>query len=150
MPTALTEEDKRRIENQADTILSHYDFNKPPVPVERILREPPEDLLESVDLADLSLVFGMGEHRYEYRMAVARLLYREICRQQAAAGVKLPYSTEASRYFAAALLIPRDWIQRATLWPWNNLRKLSDTYQVPDYAMAARLAQLGKHVRGMD
>ncbi|MGC9400469.1 MAG: ImmA/IrrE family metallo-endopeptidase [Anaerolineae bacterium] len=149
MPEALTPQEKANLEALVKKILAHYGFKKPPVPVERILQEPPQGLLNAVDLSDLSLVFGMGEHRHEYRMAIARLLYREICRQQASENGPLPYTSEAGRYFAAALLIPETWIQQATLWPWSNLQKLSETFQVPEYVMAARLAQLGKSVRGM-
>ena len=150
MPTSLSAAEKRRIENQVRQLLAHYRFRKPPVPIAHILREPPGDLLTSIDLADLSLVFGKGEHRYEYRMAIARLIYRELCRQQAAEEeVALPYTPDASHYFAAALLIPRAWIQRASLWPWNDLYKLSETFQVPHYVMAARLTELGKRTRGM-
>lgn len=150
MPATLTPKEKERIHAVVDKIIEYYHFRKPPVPIERILREPPKEMLDSVDLSDLSLVFGVGEHRHEYRMAIARLLYRELCRQQTPETRNLPYSPEATRYFAAVLLIPTQWIQRATRWPWNNLQKLSDTFQVPEYVMGARLAQLGKKVSGME
>lgn len=150
MATTLTQNEKEHIQTVVEKILKYYKFKKPPVPIERILSEPPKELLNSVDLSDLSLVFGMGEHQHEYRMAVARLLYRELCRRGKSGATSLPYTPDATRYFAASLLIPTDWIQRATRWPWNNLQKLSDTFQVPEYVMAARLAQLGKEVSGME
>ncbi len=149
MPTSLTENQKKRLEREAERVLSSYRIRKPPLPIERVLSEPPE-VLEAVDIADLSLVFGKGDHRYEYRMAIARLIYRELCRQEAAQGTGMPYTAEASQYFAATLLVPRAWLQRATRWPWNDLHKLSETFQVPEYVMASRLSELGKHVRGME
>lgn len=149
MPDPLTEEQKDQIEALARRIRAYYDFKKPPVAVERILHEPPQDLIDSVDLSDLSLVFGTGEHQHEYRMAIARLLYREICHHQMSEENSLPYTSQAIRYFAVSLLIPARWVRRATLWPWNDLRKISNTFQVPEYVMASRLAQLGKEVSGM-
>jgi hypothetical protein len=145
----LTSEEQEKLEELTTHILKSYSFRRPPVPIEEILREPPDDLIEAVDLSDLSMVFGVGEHQHEYRMAMARLLYREICRQGSPNGEDLPYNREASRYFAVALLIPQSWVDRATLWPWATLQKLSEKFEVPEYVMAARLAQLGKDIKGM-
>ena len=146
---ALKPEDQKNIESLAVKLIDYYKFNRPPIPVDKILYQPPEGL-ESVDISDLSLVFGIGEHRYEYRMAMARLLYREICRMQADKNRDLPYQREAVQYFAAALLIPEDWVTRAARWPFKTLQKLSEEFQVPEYVMSTRLALLGKHVRGME
>ncbi len=150
MQLALTTTDQQRLESLADRILAHYDTKRPPVPVETILQHPPEGMLEAVDITDLSLVFGMGEHRYEYRMALARLLYRELCRKQNLLGENPRSYNEASRYFAAVLLIPQKWILRATRWPLVTLQQLSEDFRVPEYVMSTRLSNLGKHVRGMD
>ena len=150
MQPTLTTADQQRLEALADRILAHYNTKRPPVPVETILQHPPEGILEAVDITDLSLVLGMGEHRYEYRMALARLLYRELCRNQNHLGEELfPYN-EASRYFAAVLLVPRKWILRAVRWPLVTLQQLSEDFRVPEYVMSTRLSNLGKHVRGMD
>ena len=150
MQPTLTTADQQRLEALADRILAHYNTKRPPVPVETILQHPPEGILEAVDITDLSLVLGMGEHRYEYRMALARLLYRELCRNQNHLGEELSSYNEASRYFAAVLLIPRKWILRATRWPLVTLQQLSEDFRVPEYVMSTRLSNLGKHVRGMN
>ncbi|MBN2005915.1 MAG: hypothetical protein JXA21_21335 [Anaerolineae bacterium] len=145
---SLSPEDQKRIEDLSVKIVSHYDFKRPPVPIEKILSSPPEGLT-SVDISDLSLVFGIGEHRYEYRMAMARLLYREICRTSATWTESFPYSNDAARYFATSLLVPAVWAVKATKRPFISLQQLSEDFQVPDYAMASRLVQLGKRVKGM-
>ena len=131
-------------------VLDYYKLQRPPVPIERMLAHPIEGL-QQVDMTDLSLVFGIGEHRDEYRMAMGRLLYREICRQGPSgwAAQEYPYSTEAARYFAASLLVPSEWLLKAVRRPLINVATLSETYQVPDYVVATRVAQIGKRVRGM-
>jgi Zn-dependent peptidase ImmA (M78 family) len=84
-------------------------------------------------------------------MAMARLVYREICRlgSEGWAGEEFPYNNEAARAFAAYLLVPEDWAVKAARRPFISLEKLSESFQVPEYVMASRLAQLGKSVRGM-
>ncbi len=150
MHATLTKDEEKLITALAEQIIDNYNFHEPPIPIEQILKSPPSNLLGAIDISDLSLVFGIGEHHHEYRMAVARLLYREICRQESTNGGDMPYSKAAAHHFAAALLIPRKWIARATRWPWVTLINVSEKFQVPEYAMAARLAQLGRKVRGMD
>lgn len=145
---ALAPEDQKRIESLAIKIIEHYEFKRPPIPVEKILHNPPEGL-SSVDLSDMSLVFGIGEHRYEYRMAIARLLYREICRASESWQEKYPYTNNAARQFASSLLAPADFVVKAARKPFITLQQLSEDFQVPDYAMSSRLVQLGKRVKGM-
>ncbi len=145
---SLSAQEQQRIEQLSEKLIEVYDFKRPAVPIEKILSNPPEGL-NSVDISDLSLVFGVGEHRYEYRMAMARLLYREICRASATWAESYPYSNEAARYFAASLLVPSQWVLKAARRPFVSLEQLSEDFQVPEYAMASRLAQLGKRVRGM-
>jgi len=146
----LSAEQQKQIETLAERLLQLYDCSRPPVPIEQILARPPKEL-QGMDMSDLSLVFGIGEHRHEYRMAMARFLYRELCRsgRDGWAGVDLPYHNEAARYFAICVLAPRAWIVKSTRNPLTNLEKLSEEFQVPEYAMASRLAQMGKRVRGM-
>jgi hypothetical protein len=150
MSSKLSPEDQERIHQLTLKILDHYKFNKPPVPVEKVIAAPPGGI-QSMDLSDMSLVFGIGEHRYEYRMAMARLVYREICRtgSEGWAGEEFPYNNEAARTFAAYLLVPENWAVKAARRPFISLEKLSESFQVPEYVMASRLAQLGKSVRGM-
>lgn len=145
---ALALEDKERIEDLAIKLVEHYGFKRPPIPVEKVLYEPPEGLA-GVDISDLSLVFGVGEHRHEYRMALARLLYREICRASENWEQNYPYNNDAARYFATSLLVPTPWVIKATRRPFITLETLSEEFQVPEYAMASRLVLLGKRVKGM-
>ncbi len=145
---ALSTNDQQRIEELAMKLVEHYHFKRPPIQIEIVLSNPPEGL-SSVDISDMSLVFGIGEHRYEYRMAMARLLYREICRASADWDQNYPYSNDASKYFAASLLVPAPWLLKAARRPLVTLQQLSEDFQVPDYALASRLVQMGKRVKGM-
>lgn len=149
MQTAPTSAEIQRLDALAQKILDTYNLNQPPVPIEMILQHPPKELLPAVDITDLSLVFGIGEHRYEYRVAIARLLYRELCRHKNELQETLPCTNDAARYFAAALLIPAEWALKYIRRPLVNLQQISETFQVPEYMMASRLAQMGKRIRGM-
>ncbi len=150
MQAAPTPIPTQRLDALALRILEIYNLSEPPVPIETILQHPPKELLPAaVDITDLSLVFGIGEHRYEYRVAVARLLYRELCRYKDEHNESLPYTNEAARYFAAALLVPAEWALKYIRRPLTNLQQISEAFQVPEYMMASRLAQMGKRVRGM-
>jgi hypothetical protein len=145
---AISKEEEKRIEALAISVLRDYHVNRPPVPVEKILSDPPKGL-ERVDISDLSLVFGVGEHRHEYRLALGRLLYRELCRTQTGPD-PVPYSSDAARQFSLVLLMPTAWITAAARRPLVTLRHLSETFEVPEYAVASRLVQVGQRVRGMD
>jgi hypothetical protein len=138
---------QQQIETLVAAVVDGYGANGPPVPVERILSDPPHGL-NRIDISDLSLVFGVGEHEHEYRLALGRLLYRELCRAGNAGD--LPYTKEVARQFGMALLMPREWIKATARRPLITLRQLSELYQVPEYAVASRLTQLGLRVRGMD
>jgi len=142
--------DLERIEQLAYRVIEHYEYKRPPIPIEEVLAKPPQGM-QSMDMSDLSLVFGIGEHRYEYRMAMGRLFYREIARHGSNgwAGEEVPYNNDASRYFSACLLAPLEWVQKTARRPLITLEQLSEIYKVPEYVMSSRLAQLGKRVRGM-
>ena len=151
----LIQAHQHRIESLVEVILSHYSVAEPPVPIEKILTNPPGGL-EGVDIRDMSLVFGVGEHRFEYRLALARLLYRELCRTgygvqaEPAEAEPLPYNSEAARHFAMAVLMPKPWLDKVAGRRSSTLQNLSEVYQVPGYAMASRLTQFGWRVQGMD
>ncbi|MGC9346959.1 MAG: ImmA/IrrE family metallo-endopeptidase [Anaerolineae bacterium] len=138
---------QRQIETLVASIVDGYSTEEPPVPIEKILSDPPRGL-SRIDISDLSLIFGVGEHEHEYRLALGRLLYRELCRCGRAGD--LPYTNDVARQFATALLMPREWIRTTARSPRITLHRLSEIYQVPEYAVARRLVQLGLRVPGMD
>jgi hypothetical protein len=137
----------RHIEALAISVIDDYGVDNPPVPVEKILSDPPQGL-QKIDISDLSLVFGVGEHEHEYRLALGRLLYRELCRT--GNNGELPYNNDVARQFAMSLLMPHEWVRSTARRPLISLHRLSEIYRVPEYAMASRLVQLGLRVRGMD
>jgi hypothetical protein len=148
---ALAQAHHDQLEALATRILQHYTFAEPPVPVERILSKPPLRLT-SVDISDLSLVFGTGERQYEYRLALGRLLYREILRDEDTRGERvpetgidkdLPFSREAASYFAMALLLPAAWLAASTQKRDITLETLSARYQVSRDTMIQRIKQIG-------
>ncbi len=144
----LSKQVRSRITKLANQIVAQYHLKGPPVPIETILSNPPGEL-DRVDITDLSLVFGAGEHRHEYRLGLGRLLYREICR----AGLQeppMPYTGEAARAFARELLAPAMWLTPAAQRPGVTLNDLGEAFQLPEYTVASRLVELGLWVEGME
>ena len=145
---ALSKDVRARLSRLANRIVAYYHLKDPPVPVETVLSDPPGEL-QQVDLTDLSLVFGRAEHRHEYRLGLARLLYRETCR----AGLEkppLPCTGEAAQTFARQLLAPAMWLIPASQRPEVTLSDLGEEFQLPEYAIASRLVELGLWVKGME
>jgi hypothetical protein len=144
----LSKQVRARITRLANQIVAQYHLKEPPVPIETILSNPPGEL-EKVDITDLSLVFGAGEHRHEYRLGLGRLLYREICRAELE-DPPMPYTGEAARAFARELLAPAMWLMPAAQRPGVTLSELGDVFQLPEYTLASRLVELGLWVEGME
>jgi len=129
----------------AEALLRYYNVTEPPVPIERMLKEPPAGLT-AIDSDQVSYIMEHGLYRYEPRLAMARLLYREIANSEAAMealGVKvsssIPYAD--MRLFARYLLMPADWI--TTLCQQGlSVEQISAYLQVPPDAVITRLAEL--------
>ena len=144
----LSKDARAQITRLANRIVAQYHLKAPPVPVETILSNPPGEL-EKVDITDLSLVFGAGEHRHELRLGLARLLYREICRADLEEP-PVPYTGEAARTFARELLAPAMWLTPAARRSGVTLSDLGEEFQLPEYTVASRLVELGLWVKGME
>jgi hypothetical protein len=129
----------------AEALLRYYSVTQPPVPVERMLQEPPVGL-SGVDLDKLSLVMEHGLYHYAPRMAMARLLCREITHSapaMQALQVSVPPSISYAdvKFFARCLLMPPDWV-KALSQQGLSVEQISSYLQVPTDAVITRLAEL--------
>ena len=143
--SAIPPETRARINRLAATLLERYQITAPPVPIERMLRQPLGDLWEAHP-SQISFILGHGIYRYAPRLAEARLLYRMLSDSAEAreAGLDAPWPVprRAIKYFARCLLMPEGWI-RALPQPDRTPDVASEIFQVTSYDVIIRLAELG-------
>lgn len=129
----------------AEALLQYYEVARPPVPVERMLREPPTGM-DGVDPDQISSIVEHGLYSYDPRLAMARLLYREMVRAgvtKSAFDIDLPsVSYDEMKFFARCLLMPAQWM-RWLAGRGLSVEQMSHYLQAPPYAVVARLAELG-------
>ena len=134
----------------AEVLLEYYGVTQPPVPVERMLKQPPAGI--GVDTAQISLVMEHGLYSHAPRLAMARPLCREISRSKGVAStlgadVRQPVSYSDVQFFARCLLMPPHWVQNMVS-QGLSVEQISLQLQVPSYAVVTRLAELGLPVPG--
>jgi hypothetical protein len=141
--SAIPPETRARINRLVSALLERHHISEPPVPVERMLRQPLDGLWEPHP-SQISFILGHGIYRYAPRLAEARLLYRMLAESTAAreAGLDAPWpvSRRAIKYFARCLLMPEDWIRAL---PDRTPDVVGEIFQVTSYDVIIRLAELG-------
>jgi len=141
-----TEATRSALARLAEALLQYYNVTGPPVPIERMLQKPPAGLA-GVDPSQISTIIEHGLYRYEPRLAMARLLYREIARivtDGKALDVDIPSSVSYAdvKFFARCLLMPSLWM-RGLVKLGLSVEQMSVRLQVPAYALVTRMAELG-------
>lgn len=143
--SAIPPETRARINRLVKVLLERHHITEPPVPVDRMLKQPLDGLWEPHP-SQISFILGHGIYRYAPRLAEARLLYRILADSTAAreAGLDAPWpvSRRAIKYFARCLLMPEEWI-RALPRPNRTPDAVSEIFQVTSYDAIIRLAELG-------
>ena len=143
--SAIPPETRARINRLVNTLLERYQVTAPPVPIERMLKQPIGDLWEAHP-SQISFILGHGIYRYAPRLAEARLLYRMLSDspivREAGLDTPWPVSPRVIKYFARCLLMPEDWIR--ALPPSDRTPDVvSEIFQVTSYDAIIRLAELG-------
>jgi hypothetical protein len=143
--SAIPPETRARINRLVNALLERYQVTEPPVPIERMLKQPFEGLWEPHP-SQISFIMGHGIYRYAPRLAEARLLYRMLSESTEAreAGLDTPWpvSRRTVKYFARCLLMPEDWI-RALPQSDRTPDAVSEIFQVTSYDAIIRLHELG-------
>jgi hypothetical protein len=133
-----------KIDAIVQELLAIFDVQHPPVPIETMLRQPPEGLWEDVDPTQLSGTFLSLNNRYAPRMSLARLLVRHIA--ESAWGeekelLQLLTSSDSIHDFARALVMPRSMM--ATLDErGRTAATVSLQFEVPEDDAEKRLLEL--------
>jgi hypothetical protein len=143
--SALSPETRTHLDQLADLLLERYQVTAPPVPISLMLKQPLDQLWDT-QYDQISFSLGHGIYEHAPRLAEARLLYRSLADNEAAAQAGFvapwPVSGRAIKYFARSLLMPADWI-RALPTADRTPDVIGEKFQVPPYDAIVRLAELG-------
>lgn len=132
-----------RIESVVEEMLVAFDVDQPPIPVELMLRNPPDGMWDGFDLTELSATFLTLSDRFAPRMSVVRLLARNIVRSEWGIERELHDvldDADLLRYFARAIVMPRSMLDTLE----NRIpAAISARFEVPEQDAEIRLKELG-------
>jgi hypothetical protein len=141
----VTEAIRPNLTYLANALLQYYNVTGPPTPIEQIVKNPPPGL-GKLDLDKISNVTEHGMYNYAPRLAMARLLCREITHNEITKerfGVDVSPATYADiKFFARCLLMPSRWVYELSR-KGLSIEQISTHLQVPSYALVTRLVELG-------
>ena len=141
----VTEAIRPNLTYLANALLQYYNATNPPTPIEQMVEKPPAGI-GKLDLDKISNVTEHGMYNYAPRLAMARLLCREITHSETIKerfGVDISAATYADiKFFARCLLMPSRWVYELSRQRLS-IEQISTQLQVPSYALVTRLVELG-------
>jgi hypothetical protein len=132
------------LEEIAQEICDEFEAFAPPIPVELMLQQPPENMWDEIDVAQLSGSFLSIKERYSPRMSLARLLVRHIAASEwgISRGLdKILGDSELLNAFARMLLMPKEMILGLTT-TMKTPQAISLRFEVPESDAKDRLIEL--------
>jgi hypothetical protein len=125
-------------------LISAFDVERAPVPVELMLKRPRPGMWQEPNLGDLSLSFIQLSSPFSPRMSIARLLARHLCGCPwgEARGLRRDHTDDEIRYLARAILMPAAMVAALPESQRDPL-DLSVRFEVPEPDALARLQDLG-------
>ncbi len=141
--------DAQSFEAIAEHLCEVFDIHSPPVPIERMLQEPPPGLWSEVDIRNLSgtfLTYKAGEP-FSPRMSIARLLIRHMCMSDWGARNGLGGDCEDKAKIHALSLVmvmPRFMIDDLPASA-RNPKAIGMHFEVPEEDARARLLTLAEY-----
>lgn len=133
------------IEKAVQDMLTAFDIDHPPIPVELMLQRPRENMWSEIDLAEMSATFLTLHDRYAPRMSVVRLLARNIVRsdwgKQRGLDALIQESSKIAM-LARAIIIPRQFLESGDV-NLQDLMAVSNLFEVPEEDITLRLEDLG-------
>jgi hypothetical protein len=136
--------DLNTLETIASELITEFDINYAPVPIETILQNPKEGMWEKVDIAQLSGSFLSLKEPYSPRISIARLLARHLA--------TCPWGRERGLFeilrqdgninrFARMLIMPKPLVEQVTTAA-RNPRTMSLQFEVPEDDVRLRLDEV--------
>ena len=143
-PHPLSDDRRAELDEAAIMFLTLHNVERPPVPIEEILRNPVAEMWQP-DLIDLSHQSFDATERYSVRPTIARVVARYVggtrwARERGMAG-DAGFTADEARYFARALLMPTEWID-ALPASERTPASVRLRFHVPIADAAGRLAEL--------
>lgn len=130
-------------------LMQLYAISAPPIPIERVIQHPHEDMWEDVDVNDLSANFLNISTPYSPRMSMARFLARLIVKSKWGheRGLNGVEADEPSVYrFARIIAMPVDMVMEIN--PESRTPQLiSLHFEVPESDAHLRLQELSTYSR---
>jgi len=125
-------------------LMDAFEVDRPPVPVELMLKRPRPGMWREPNLGDMSLSFIQVSSPFSPRMSIARLLARHVCGCPwgEARGLRRDHADEEIRYLARAILMPARMVAVVPGAQRDPL-DLSARFEVPESDALARLQDLG-------
>jgi hypothetical protein len=125
-------------------LMEAFEVDRPPVPVELMLKRPRPGMWREPNLGDMSLSFIQISSPFSPRMSIARLLARHVCGCPwgEARGLRRDHPDEDIRYLARAILMPARMVAGVPEAQRDPL-DLSARFEVPESDALARLQDLG-------
>ncbi len=135
----------KHLETAAIELLEIFEIDKPPIPIETMLRNPKNDMWKQVDINQLSGTFLSVRDQFSPRMSLARLLVRHVAASDWGKERKLPQifieDEELLRAFARMLIMPGPMIEELTTGARNPIA-VSLKFEVPEDDARIRLSEL--------
>ncbi|GAB4313042.1 MAG: hypothetical protein Kow00117_05750 [Phototrophicales bacterium] len=137
--------DLERLEQIAEELIKTFEIYAPPVPIETMLRDPKNNMWETVDVNQISGTFLSIRDQYSPRMSLARLLARHVATSPwgKARGLLdiLRKDEENIKAFARMLIMPREMVNSLPGSARNPLA-MTHEFEVPEEDASLRLAEL--------
>lgn len=139
MTITLTE-----LETVAQQLITLYDVQAPPVPVESMLQKPKQNMWQEMDITQISGGFLRVDDTYSPRMSMARLLARHIVFSQWGKShglAALEGNDEQIHTFARMLIMPRSMVDALSAGA-KSPPTMRLHFEVPEEEAQQRLKEL--------
>lgn len=135
----------KNLEAIAVELLELYEVDKPPIPIEMMLRNPKNDMWKKVDINQLSGTFLSVRDQFSPRMSLTRLLVRHITNSDWGKERKLHQifieDEDLLRAFARMLIMPAPMMEELSSGARNPIA-VGLKFEVPEDDARIRLSEL--------
>lgn len=135
----------KHLEAVAVELLELYEVDKPPIPIESMLRNPKNEMWKKVDINQISGTFLSVKDQFSPRMSLARLLVRHVANSDWGKERNLPQlfieNEDLLRAFTRMLIMPAPMIEALSAGARNPIA-MSLKFEVPEDDARIRLSEL--------
>ncbi len=139
--------DLNQLETIATELISTFEIENPPIPIEIMLQRPKSDMWDEVDITELSVGFLKTGGHFSPRMSLARLLARHIVQSEWGRQrglydmMKQDKDEMLLRAFARMLIMPANMVKALSSGARTPIA-MSMHFEVPEEDARLRLKEL--------